>query len=265
MTGMKSGKYEVNRTTLYVEVQGEGKPLLMLHGGYCNLRVWDEAAKVLSRSFRVIRFDHRGYGKSGAITEPFSYYEDIKGILDLFGVPSADIAASSFGGAAALDFALAYPDRVRRLVLSAPSVYGSRYPLRLTIEGMLDFLRARRIGAEQAAEKFIRNRYWRYLVPAEADKRDMLKRMYKDNSVFFTGTPSLHRPLQPHAVNRLEEVSLPALIIEAGRDLPYNRGVCTMLNDRLPNSVLRLMEDSGHYPHLERPAEFAALTADFLA
>lgn len=135
-------------------VEGEGEPVLLLHGGYSNLSVWDDHTEAFAAQYKVIRYDQRGYGMSDEPTGPFSYYEDIRAVLDYCGVFSAHIVASSFGGAAAIDFTLQYPDRVNKLILVGPSVHGASYPFRLTWEGLMDFLRVRRLGIE-AAGKFL--------------------------------------------------------------------------------------------------------------
>lgn len=103
--------------------------------------------------------DQRGYGMSDEPTGPFSYYEDIRAVLDYCGVFSAHIVASSFGGAAAIDFTLQYPDRVNKLILVGPSVHGASYPFRLTWEGLMDYLRVRRLGIEAAGEIFMNKKF----------------------------------------------------------------------------------------------------------
>lgn len=57
-------------------VEGEGEPVLLLHGGYTNLAVWDDHTEMFAAQYKVIRYDQRGYGMSDEPTGPFSYYED---------------------------------------------------------------------------------------------------------------------------------------------------------------------------------------------
>ncbi|CAM4463618.1 alpha/beta fold hydrolase [Paenibacillus tarimensis] len=259
-----NGFCEVNGTKLRTVVKGEGEVLLLLHGGYSNMTVWDELAERLAISYTVIRYDQRGYGESAAPSEPFSYYEDIKSVLDYFGIRKAHIAASSFGGAAAIDFTLAHPEYVSKLVLVAPSIHGMKYPLRMQWEGMADYLRVNRVGIEKAARRFMNSRFWRYLIPRNESRAQKLLEMYTANKVFYSSRPTLAKPLQPHALGRLEEVRQPVMIIEAGNDHPFNRKACQLLANRLPDSRKIVLAGSGHYPHLEYPVETVKILAAFL-
>lgn len=245
-------------------VEGEGEPVLLLHGGYSNLSVWDDHTEAFAAQYKVIRYDQRGYGMSDEPTGPFSYYEDIRAVLDYCGVFSAHIVASSFGGAAAIDFTLQYPDRVNKLILVGPSVHGASYPFRLTWEGLMDYLRVRRLDIEAAGEIFMNKKFWSYLVPREESRKQQFKWLYTGNAGFYRSKPSLHRPLLPHAIHRLEEIRTPTLIIEPEFDLPFNKRVCHILYDRIEGARLVKMDNCGHYPHLESPAEFTSIVMDFL-
>ncbi|WP_058300942.1 alpha/beta fold hydrolase [Gorillibacterium timonense] len=258
-------RYPLNGTRLYLRVQGEGEPLLLLHGGYSNLTVWNEAAAELKKFHTVIRFDQRGYGKSDPVNTPYSAYEDIRAVLDHLQVERTTIMASSFGGSAAIDFALAYPERVNKLVLIAPSLNGEKYPFRLTWEGIADFLRVKRHGMDKAAECFMEKPFWSYLIPFEDESRQQLKRLYLDNVVFFyQGKPSLHRPLLPLAASRLGELACPVLIVEGERDLPFNRQVCAKLERGISGAARIRMDGCGHYPHLEAPDRLLSSVLPFL-
>ncbi|ASA21166.1 alpha/beta fold hydrolase [Paenibacillus donghaensis] len=256
--------HNINGINFNLDMQGEGEPLLLLHGGYSNLEVWNRHAAPLAEDFRMIRYDQRGYGRTEPPAAPFSYYEDIRAVLDHLGIARTHIAASSFGGSAAIDFALAYPERVNKLILVAPSLNGRKYPLRLSWEGVKDFLRVQRSGIEKAADHFMNNRFWRYLVPQEAQTRAEFKQLYLGNPGFYQSKPSLQRPLMPLASGRLGELRMPVLILEAGRDLPFNRQTCRLLEQQLPAARLITLEDCGHYPHLEQPQQFIAEVKRFL-
>jgi pimeloyl-ACP methyl ester carboxylesterase len=188
----------------------------------------------------------------------------MRDVLDYLGIGQAAVIASSFGGSAAIDYALAYPGQISKLILVAPSVNGMKYPFRLAWKGMMDYMRVKRIGITKAAEHFMNNSYWSYIIPQDAKRREAFKRLYVSNEIFYQGKPSLHKPLEPHAVNRLEEIKQPVLILEAERDLPFNKGVCAMLHEKIPDSQKIVMPGCGHYPHLERPLEFLSAIQGFL-
>jgi len=261
---MKTEFIETNGAQLRVSVQGQGETVLFLHGGYSNLSVWDEHVDRVAEKYQVLRFDQRGYGQSSQPAGPFSYYEDIKGVLDYYRVEKALIVASSFGGSAALDFALEYPQFVDKLILVGPSINGMNYPFRMKWEGIMDYLRVNRVGIEKAADVFLRKKFWSYIVPQEEERKLRFRELYASNSSFYGSKPSWARPLTPLAVHRLEEIRTPVLIIEPENDHPFNRKACGMLHSRLSNADRVVMKNSGHYPHLEHPSEFTDLVLNFL-
>src|SRR5688500_3428502 len=68
--GRASGFAEVNGTRLYYETAGRGLEVVLIHGGLVDSRLWDEQVGTLSKRFRVVRYDLRGYGRSAAAPEP---------------------------------------------------------------------------------------------------------------------------------------------------------------------------------------------------
>jgi len=101
---------------------GDGTPIVLLHGGWTDSRIWAQLTCCLPPARRVIWYDARGYGRSTPPTTSFSQFEDAKTILDRLGVSSALLVGHSGGGATALSLAVAQPQRVAGLVLLAPGV-----------------------------------------------------------------------------------------------------------------------------------------------
>ncbi|MCP4357168.1 MAG: alpha/beta hydrolase, partial [Chloroflexi bacterium] len=122
---VQTGYAPVNGAQLYYEMTGEGMPLILLHAGVADGRMWDEQFTAFARQYRVIRFDYRGFGRSAMPPGKFCNYEDVASLLDYLGAAEAILVGISFGGLIAIDFALAYPERVLKLTLAAPSVSGA--------------------------------------------------------------------------------------------------------------------------------------------
>jgi len=121
MLAADTGRVAVEGGTLYYEVRGSGPPLVLLHAGGVDLSMWDPQAASLARSFRLIRYDARGHGRSTAPAGPFSTVEDLRLLLGHLGVERASLVGVSMGAGVALDFAATYPNRVGRLVLVSTS------------------------------------------------------------------------------------------------------------------------------------------------
>ena len=108
----------INGTRLYFEIAGSGQPLVLIHGFTLDLRMWDDQFERLTREFQVIRYDMRGFGQSAPPTgERYAHADDLRDLLDHLRVDKAHLVGLSKGGAIALDFTLAYPRRVNKLVL----------------------------------------------------------------------------------------------------------------------------------------------------
>lgn len=113
----RSGYCPVKHGKLYFEMTGSGEPIVLIHGGQMDCRIWDAEVELLRSNYRVIRYDVRGYGRSPAPTEVYSLHEDLARLLDRLEVPKAHLVGLSLGGAAAIDFAIAHPERVGKLVV----------------------------------------------------------------------------------------------------------------------------------------------------
>ena len=103
---------------------GDGPPLVLLHPGIGDSRIWEPVLAPLTARYRVIRYDARGYGNSPAATVEFSLLRDLGAVLGRYGVERMAIVGCSQGGATALGLALAQPERVAAIVLLCPGVPG---------------------------------------------------------------------------------------------------------------------------------------------
>ena len=97
-----SGFVDVEGTRLYYEVAGSGPPVVLLHGGWLDLRQWDDQFAAFARLCRTIRYDRRGYGNSSAPDRPFSDISDFHRLLLCLGTDKACLLGMSNGGVVAL-------------------------------------------------------------------------------------------------------------------------------------------------------------------
>ena len=120
----QSGFAPSGDTQIYFETAGSGPPLVFLHAGSFDRRMWDPQFDLFARRFRVVRYDHRGLGKTEPTHTPFMLHEDLLSVMRHLGIARAVLVGCSMGGTTAVDFALAYPDMVDALVLSGPGLSG---------------------------------------------------------------------------------------------------------------------------------------------
>ena len=110
----------VNGVRIWYQETGEGDPVLQIHGAGFGHFNFATATPILSKSYRCIDFDMRGYGLS---ERPFQRYsmevwaDDVAGLMDHLGLRSAHIHGTSMGGMVAQQFAAKYPERTQRLII----------------------------------------------------------------------------------------------------------------------------------------------------
>lgn len=109
---------------LHYDIQGQGQPIVMIHGGGADRRDWVYLAPLLARHYQVVTFDSRGCGQSPSQTEPANYMEDVLALLNHLSIKKAVLIGHSIGGHIAAEFALAYPERIQGLIVIAPALLG---------------------------------------------------------------------------------------------------------------------------------------------
>ena len=102
------------------KVEGNGRPLVFIHGLSDSLLYWEFLASYLKSDYQIIRMDLRGHGESYLGNDEVNidlYVDDLKNLLDDINLDKVDLIGFSLGGAVALDFSLKYPENVSSLVL----------------------------------------------------------------------------------------------------------------------------------------------------
>jgi pimeloyl-ACP methyl ester carboxylesterase len=109
----------INGARIHCERKGGGPPVVFLHAGVADLRMWEPQVAAFAKHFDVIRLDQRGFGESELPPQPWSPVADLRSLMDQLSVDSAHLIGCSMGGALAIDFALEHPERTSKLVGSA--------------------------------------------------------------------------------------------------------------------------------------------------
>jgi 3-oxoadipate enol-lactonase len=125
MAAVVSGHVSVGGASLYYEAAGAGSPVVLLHGLDLDHRMWDEQVAPLAHAHTVVRYDLCGFGRSTAGSHRGTHAEDLKALLDHLELAPVSLVGLSLGGGAAIDFAIAYPNAVRALILLNPLLEGS--------------------------------------------------------------------------------------------------------------------------------------------
>ena len=272
---LKSGLAEVNGAKLYYEVAGAGRPLVLIHAGIADCRMWDDQVPVFAERYQVIRYDLRGAGRSDNPDGSFSYYDDLRGLLDFLGVDKACLIGVSMGGSTALDFALTNPGRVSALITvgSAPSGYQydpsglSGDLLARMMELNTEMETADKAGDIPRLEE-LDLQMWvdgPYRRPNQVDPRVRAKVREMNHTSFELLNAKAHPlRLDPSAVGRLAEITVPTLIMAGALDMPNVLAAVDILVSDIKNAQKVILPGTAHVPNMEQPQEFNRLVLEFL-
>ena len=114
----------LNGARIHYERAGAGFPVVFLHAGVADSRMWEPQVSAFAKHFDVVRPDKRGFGSSELPPMSWSPVEDLLALINGLGLKPAHLVGSSMGGALAIDFALDHPDRISKLVLVGSALGG---------------------------------------------------------------------------------------------------------------------------------------------
>lgn len=276
MTTPQSDFVELNGTEFYYEVTGSGSPLVLIHAGICDSRMWDVQVADFAQHYQVIRYDMRGYGQTDPVDLPYAHHEDLLALLDHLEIAQAHLIGASLGGTTALDFAVTYPDRVCSLitVCSEPSGYEDLDENGVEIaeeipEHWDQIVEAFRLGAyESVAEWEVR--FWVDGPQRTADQVDaaLRRQVYEMNLIALRNEAQEfgeQLPLEPPAFTRFATLQLPTLVLVGELDQPVMRRAAEAMTTTIAGAQKIIITDTAHLPSMEQPEQFNQIVLDFLA
>ena len=263
---------DVSGGRLYYEVAGEGLPVIFIHAGIADHRMWQPQWEAFSPRFRVVRYDTRTYGQTTTEDVPYSNRADLLELMDHLGIDQAVLVGCSRGGQIAADFTLEHPGRVSALVLVCAGMGGLT---EIESDPAQEAVFAEAEAAEEAGNwaKVIELDVKAWVdgfgrpMDAETDARlepiRALVREMEWASVAHNDEGGQPIVLAPPAAGRLSEIRVPVLVLAGDYDELatqrigdlYASGIAGARKQHLPTA---------HLPNLELPEEFNRLILDFL-
>ncbi len=248
-----------------VEVAGDGAPLIFAHGLSGNRQITRQELAPLADRYRIITYDQRGHGDSTPITDP-SFYdaqrmaEDMRAVLDDLKIERAIVGGESMGAATTLLFALKYPQRVEKLLLTAPAFGSGLNPDRQRLKGFGDA--ASQVGMEKfleaAAERQRTDLKWSPEVIAFVAK--MFRSHQPASLITAWRTVPDWQPVPDLSV--VSRLTCPVYMLAWEEDLLHPIDLARRLLSTFPNAKLKMMAP---LPALfEDPAQVGRLYKDFL-
>ena len=252
----------------YAEAGTGTPPVVLLHAGYVDHRMWEREISHLARRILVAAPDARAHGRSSTPFAPFRQCDDIAALVAHLGAGPAVLVGVSMGAGAAVDTALEHPEAVRALVLSGA---GTNEPVFESTEAL------ELLGRVQQAQQTMDADSWlaatlewvagpdRTLEQVDPEVRQRLRGMHEH----FVATHVQPGVVPPGHVTgsweRLGQITVPVLGIVGELDFVDHHRMC----ERAVSSVadgrgVVSIPGAGHYPNLERPQEWSEAVDVFL-
>jgi pimeloyl-ACP methyl ester carboxylesterase len=260
----QSRTVSVGDAVINYEINGTGDLLVLIHGWSQDLTIWDDQAKAFAPHYRVIRYDRRGFGKSTGFADATADPDDLRILLDSLGIRSAFLLGISAGSRTVLNFAVAFPDRVRGMVVYGQAPIPGFNPMPPTpVAAFRDI--ALKHGLDSVG-KAIRAHPLSWMPPERPELQELLTAQWARYSGRDLLEPRPESGRVPHA--RLDQVAslrVPTLVISGDHDLPLYLLVGDTLVRRIQGAQRVLIRNAGHGAHFAQPAEFNAVVLRFLS
>jgi 2-succinyl-6-hydroxy-2,4-cyclohexadiene-1-carboxylate synthase len=263
---------DINGITYHVEIEGEGFPLVLLHGFTGDSKTWNPFFKEWGKNRKVIAIDIIGHGQSDSPDDVKRYEmlcvaKDMKQILDLLKIEKTDLLGYSMGGRLALSFAIQYPHFVRNLVLesSSPGLITEQERASRVIQDrkLCDFIQKN--GIEQFVE------YWGNIPLFSSQrslpihKQEAIREQRLQNSVIglCNSLIGMGTGAQPSMWPHLHRLEANTLLVTGDLDQKFCRIAKDMQKEIKKVEWVNVL-GCGHAIHVEQPEKFGTIVSDFL-
>jgi len=255
------GKYRIH----YVE-EGDGFPLVLIHGLAGDHTAWRPQIDALSGRHRVVAFDNRGAGQSTQVDEPVTtadLAQDTLALMEALGISRAHIVGRSMGGSIAQHIALRAPERVQSLVLCAS--FARLDPLGVRVlTNMREVLEWRGSWADHArhsVQNFVSPEFFN----TQRERVAQIERLIGGE----TRLPACyvrqnHACLHHDTLDELQRIACPTLILAGGKDPICSLTATRWMSERIPGAETVIFEKSSHFFLVEEADRFQGLLTDWL-
>jgi pimeloyl-ACP methyl ester carboxylesterase len=251
------------------ETDGLGVPVIFLHAGVTDRRMWAGQMRLLAaEGYNVVSYDRRGFGETESPDVPFNHVVDLEAVLDQLGINAAILVGASMGGGVAIDFALQNPHRTIALVLAGSAITGAddaEIPEEAAgLEDALSYAEGR--GNLERVNQ-LEAHMWLDGPLSEAGRVDgPVRELFLEMNAARLRHPELTQEEMPEdAISMVGAITCPVLLLVGELDLPDIKARHEELSETLENAFALTIEDTAHFPNLERPDLFDPLLSEFLA
>ena len=246
-------------------VDGQGPPLVLIHGVGLDHTMWDRVLDDLVPKHRVLRYDLWGHGRSDDPPGPRhadDFVDQLVGLLDLHEFECSDLVGLSLGGLIAVLTAARHPARVRRVVLA--STVFKRSDSQITgVRQRLEI--AENEGLEPVADLAIKRWFtpqWQEAHPAETES--VRQRLLTTDHAGYLKAYRLFTQADDLAASLAPDIEAPTLVLAGERDTGSTPEMAAALADAIPGGEARTMPEMHHLAPIEEPNLFVNAVLEFL-
>jgi 3-oxoadipate enol-lactonase len=255
--------------TAWYDLRGEGPPVVLLHAGLTDSRMWAPQVQSFTLSHSVLLVDLPGFGNSPLETNPVSFRGAVREAMDEAGIERAAAVGTSLGGNTALELAIESPERV-----SALALVGAGLPDHDWSDQVRSFFAAEEAALEhgdlqEAVELNLRT--WvagpkRKLDSIDPNVRELVADMQRRAFTLQKGHDDIRvARLEPPVSERLDEVHAPTLVLTGSDDVADILRIANRLASGISGATRATIAGAAHLPNLDRPEEFDRIVLGFLA
>ncbi|MEA2930782.1 MAG: 3-oxoadipate enol-lactonase [Hyphomicrobiales bacterium] len=253
---------DINGVSLRYDVQGAGKPVVLIHEMGGAIESWDLVTPLLTPKRRVIRYDKRGMGQSEKVKPPLkidTMTDDLIALLDALGViGKVPLVGTAVGGAIALHTAVRFPDRIAAVIATSPAISLPDATRAATLERVGRF---ERDGVRVAFEATAANGYPEELRGDKTKFAAFRARWLANDPVSFG---AIYRMLgDMDLFDELASIKCPVLVIGGEFDRGRPPAVVEPIAKGIPGARFKVLP-TGHYAGLQTPELVAAEISAFL-
>lgn len=268
---------QINGAALWCRVAGDGVPIVQVHGSGFGHRNFDPATPELSKRFRVIDYDQRGYGRSERLAQDYDmevWADDVVGLMDALGIETAHVHGSSMGGMVAIVVAGKYPDRVRSVAINCAAAKLGR-SAQLLFKNWVDVVRLdpagvrSRVLAEMTAWQALSKRF---IETADGKQTiDVIHKVLSESNDSDIYVAACNAIIDLDIRDWLGRISSPALVIGGDEDImtPWDQGPEGAGQEAIFRGIggaeKHVIEGSAHSSMMDSTEEYLAVVGHFFA
>ena len=249
---------------VHYTIEGEGPWITLAHSLACDTAMWDGQADLLSKKYRVLRYDARGHGQTTATSGPYTLAQladDAHGLFLHLGITRTHWMGISMGGMIGQTYALEHPDIITSMVLADTT--SRRAP-------NADVMWGERIAMaqNQGMDALLEGTLARWFTAGFIARQPKVVARIASGILAtpvngFCGCCAAISKID--TLDRLHEITCPVLVMVGEEDHGTPPAMARQMHDNLPNSQLVLIKDAAHIANIEQPEVFNRTLMAFMA